>query len=146
MFIQDTLYAGADGLYIVDSIVAGTSFSYTGRLPWTGTTGSILSSGTTAVYQGAVYTGANIGITSITNSGTVVTVTTSVPHGLALGNEIALTGTSASTNAPNGSWIVATITSPTVFTFNVVNAPTGSITGGTLYNRPPGLVLSLIHI
>lgn len=138
VYILDTTFAGADGLFIVDSIVAGTSFSYTAKIRFTGTTGSIFVSGTTSAYQGTVYTGAAIGISSITNSGTAVTITTSVPHGLALGNELALTGTSASTNAPNGSWVVSTVTSPTVFSFQVTNAPTGSITGGTLYCRPTG--------
>lgn len=139
VFIQDTLFAGADGLFVVDSIVGGTSFSYTARFTWTGSTGSILQSGITTVYSGSIFTGASIGLTSITNSGTTVTVTTSVPHGLTIGNEISLTGTSATTNAPNGSWFVATVTSPTVFAFTVINAPTGSITGGTLYARSPGL-------
>ena len=138
VFIQDTLFAGADGLYIVDSVVGGTSFSYTGRLPWTSTTGSILSVGTTAIFQGFLFTGAAITISSITNVGTLVTVTTGVPHGISLGNEIALTGTTASSNAPNGSWVVNTVISPTVFTFQTINTPTGSITGGALYIRSLG--------
>ena len=140
VFIQDTLFAGADGLFVVDSVSAGVSFTYTGRFIWTGTTGSILNSGITTIYAGTLFTGAAIPMSSITYTGTVVTITTSAPHGMALGNEIALTGTSASTNAPNGSWFVSTITSPTVFSFNVTNAPTGSVTGGSLYNRSPGLV------
>lgn len=138
VFIQDTLYAGADGLYIIDSVIAGTSFTYTGKYFYTGSTGSINISGVTQIFTGSIFTGASIGISSITNSGTVVTVTTSIPHGLVLGNEIALTGTSASSNAPNGSWLVATVATPTTFTFIATNAPTGSITGGTLYNRPLG--------
>lgn len=138
--VQDTAFAGADGTYIVDTSAGGTTITYTARAVYTGTTGSILVSGVTAVYSGTAFTGAAIGISSITNSGTAVTVTTSVPHGLYVGNEIGLTGTTASTNAPNGSWVVATVTSPTVFVFYAVNAPTGAIAGGTLYARPLGTV------
>ena len=141
IYMQDTTWAGADGLYIVDTSNGTTSFTYTARIQFTGTTGSIFNTGVTSAYQGSIFTGAAISLTSITNSGLAVTVTTSVPHGLALGNEIALTGTSASTNAPNGSWIVNTITSPTVFVFYVTAAPTGSITGGSLYVRPQGQAL-----
>lgn len=138
VYILDTTFAGADGLYIVNTVSAGAYFEYTARIRFTGTTGSIFSSGVTSVYTGAIFTGSAIAMTSITYSGTAVTITTTHPHGLAIGNEIALTGTSASTNAPNGSWVVATVTSPTVFVFYVDAAPTGSITGGTLYCRPTG--------
>jgi hypothetical protein len=138
VYILDTTYAGADGLYIVDTSNGSTSFTYTARLRYTGTTGSIFVSGITSGYTGSIYTGASIAMSGITYSSTAVTVTTTYPHGLAVGNEIALTGTSASTNAPNGSWTVATVTSPTSFVFYATNAPTGSITGGTLYCRPTG--------
>lgn len=140
IFVQDTLFAGADGTYIVDTSAGGTTITYTARAVYTGTTGTIFVSGVTAIYSGTAFTGASIGITSITNSSTAVTVTTSIPHGLYVGNEIALTGTTASTNPPNGSWVVATITSPTVFVFYVTSAPTGAIAGGTLYARPLGTV------
>lgn len=136
VFIQDTNWTGADGLYVVDTVSAGVNFTYTARIIYTGTTGSINVSGVTTIYTGSIFTGASIGLTSITFSSTTITVTTSIPHGLSVGNEIALTGTSASTNAPNGSWIVATVTSPTVFVFYATSAPTGSVTGGTLYVRP----------
>lgn len=137
-YILDTSFAGADGLYIVDTVSAGVNFTYTAKIRYTGTTGSIFVTGVTSVYQGTIYTGAAISISGITYSGTAITVTTSVPHGLALGNEIALTGTTASTNAPNGSWVVSTVTSPTVFVFQAINTPTGTVTGGTLYGRPTG--------
>lgn len=140
IFVADTAFAGADGTYIVDTSAGGTTITYTGRAAFTGTTGSIFVSGVTAVYTGSAYTGAAIGLTSITNSSTAVTVTTSVPHGLYVGNEIALTGTTASTNAPNGSWVVASVATPTTFVFYATLAPTGAISGGTLYARPLGTV------
>jgi len=57
------------------------------------------------------------------------------------GNEIALTGASASTFAPNGSWVIGTVANATSFSIYPTNAPTGSITGGTLYTRPQGQLL-----
>ena len=144
VYIQDTTFAGADGLYIIDSVVASTSFSYTARVPFNGPTGTIYNSAATSVYQGSTFTNANIAISSITTNGTNasnVQITTAGPHGLSIGNEIALTGTSASTFAPNGSWIVATVANSNAFSVYTTNAPTGSITGGSLYVRPQGQFL-----
>ena len=139
IFMQDTTWAGADGLFMVETS-SGVNFTYTARIAYPGTTGSINNTNTTNIYQGYVFTGASIGLSNVTYSGTVVTVTCSIPHGLLLGNEIGIIGLTASTNAPNGSWTVATVTSPTVFTYNVLSAPTGTIAFGsaTLYVRPQG--------
>lgn len=146
VFIQDATWQGATGLYIVDSVVSSgggaNAFLYTARYPFTGTTGSIFDSNNTTVFIGGTFSNSvTIPVTSNTYTGTNVTFTTTNAHGLAVGNEIAVTGTSASTNPPNGSWIVQTVDSPTTFTFAVTNAPTGSITGGSLYVRPQGLAL-----
>ena len=144
VYIQDTLWAGADGLYTVDSNVTSTSFNYTARIPYTGTTGTIYNSLATTVYNGYPYSNANIAVSTVVANGTNasnVQVTTTYPHGLSLGNEIALTNTSASTFAPNGSWVVSTIANANSFSVYTVNAPTGSITGGTLYTRPQGQFL-----
>jgi len=127
--VIDPVYAGAEGIYVVDSVVAGTSASYTGKFYYTGAGSgvSINNLGVTAVYSGNIFSGAQIPISSITNSGTAVTVTTSGPHGLMLGNDIAITGTTATTNAPNGSWTIGSVPSPTTFITYVASAPTGSI-------------------
>lgn len=144
--IQETTWSGADGVYIIDSISAGVSFSYTARIQFTGTTGSIYSANNTAVYQGYVFTGASIGAagtaTFTPGTGNAVAVVTAIPHGLLVGNEIAVTGITG-TNPPNGSWIVATVTSPTAFTFYANAAASGlTVTSALLYNRPQG---SAIH-
>ena len=139
VFMQDTTWAGADGLFMVDAS-SGSAFTYTARIAYPGTTGSINNANTTNIYRGYVFTGAAIGLSTVTFSGTVITVTCSVPHGLLLGNEIGIIGLTATTNAPNGSWTVATVSSPTVFTYNVISTPTGTIGYGsaTLYVRPQG--------
>ena len=140
IYTQDTTWSGADGLYVIDSVPLTTSYTYTARAYYTGTTGSIYASGTTTGYQGYVFSGASIPISSITYNNLAVTVTTTYNHGLLLGNEIAIVGTTATTNAPNGSWYVASVTSPTTFTYYPfsVGAPTGSIGFGSafLYCRP----------
>jgi len=59
-------------------------------------------------------------------------------HGLEVGNEIAVTGSSG-TNV-NGSWVVARVESPTRFYYFPDAAPSGSVNSGTkkLYPRPQG--------
>ena len=139
--VQDTLFGGADGTYMIDSVTTNT-IVYTARYTYTSATGTIFNANTTTAYQGFLFTGAAIPISGATYSGSLVTVTTSVAHGLAIGNEIALTGATASTNVPNGSWVVCTILSPTVFIFNSSATPTGTlnISAASLYVRPLGSV------
>jgi hypothetical protein len=143
----DSLFAGADGLYIVDSntVVNGANtFSYTGKYAFTGTTGSIFNSGVTVSYQGQVFSNAAISIASASvATGNLVTVITSQAHNLSPGNEIAFTGA----NTANGSWTVSTVVSPTVFQFyasNGVSTPTTgavTVTNASLYTRPQGLAV-----
>jgi hypothetical protein len=139
--VQDTLFGGADGTYMIDSITTNT-IVYTARYTYTSATGTIFNPNTTTAYQGFIFTGAAIPMSGATYSGNLITVTTTVAHGLALGNEIALTGATASTNVPNGSWIVATILSPNVFIFVASGTPTGTlnISAASLYVRPLGSV------
>ena len=102
----------------------------------------------TYVYLGYFYSacGFAVGANAITNSGTTCTATTTNPHGLSAGSLVYVTGTSATTNAPNGAWVVATVPTANTFTFTVVNAPTGTITNSanstTIYARPAGYVES----
>lgn len=142
IFIQETTWTGADGLYIVDTVSAGVSFTYTARIPFTGTTGTIFTTGVTTVYQGTVFTGASIGAagtaTFTPGTGTAVAVVTAIPHGLVVGNEIGVTGITG-TNPPNGSWVVATVISPTAFTFYANAAASGlTVSSALIYVRPQG--------
>lgn len=139
VYVQDTLFAGADGLYLVDSVSAGVSFSYTARSAFTGVTGSIFVTGVTTAYQGTLFSNAAITFSSIGFSGNLINVVTSVPHGLAVGNEIAVSGTSQA-NA-NGSWVVSTVGNSSAFSYYCVTAPAGNPTGGNIYVRPQGQFL-----
>ena len=144
VYIQDTLFPGANGVFIIDSVNNGQqTFTYTARYNWTAGSGGIYDSARTAVYTGIHYTGSDIGgtITLAAASGAMsgaVQVDCTQAHGFEVGNEIAVTG-SAGTNV-NGSWTVARVESPTRFYYFPDAAPTGSINTGTkkLYPRPQG--------
>jgi len=141
--VQDTYLNIANGNFIVETVgAANTSFTYTARATNTGTVTQIFDSNKTGIFSGTVYTNAGIGTTLsfISNTvGSAITVTTSVPHGLAIGNEVAIVGTS--TVSANGSFFVAGITSSRTFTYYANTASTVNPTGGTLYVRPQGQFL-----
>jgi hypothetical protein len=130
--VIDSNYAGADGVYIVDSVTT-TTFSYTGKFYFTGSSGSIYNNGATTLYYGGVYStfsALSNQLASISYSGTQVTITTNAnfPHGMVPGNEIAVTGvTTSGSNPPNGSWVVATASTPLILQTYVNTAPTGTL-------------------
>jgi len=150
--IVDSIFAGADGQYIVDAnnnltnanaLGAANTFTYTGKYYFTGTTGSIYNNGITIGYQGSTYSNTSINIAGATIiSQNVVQVTTGQPHGLVIGNEIGLTGASTA----NGSWQISTVVNPYTFQYNttgILSLSAGSVTttGATLYVRPQGLAV-----
>ena len=138
IFVQDATWEGANGLFTANS--TGTTFTYTAQYA-APTTGSILNTGVTALYQGQIFTGAQIGGTPTFawTAGLPITVTTTVPHGLAIGNEIVVIGTSQA-NA-NGAFTVYRIISETQFVYYARVAPAAAPTGGQLFTRPQGSAL-----
>jgi len=149
IYMQDTTFPGANGVFIVDSVdgVNPSNFTYTAKYNWTPASGGIYDAARTALYSGIHYTGSDVGgtITLAAGSGTMlgaVQVDTTQAHGFEVGNEIAVVGSSG-TNV-NGSWTVARVESPTRFYYFPDAAPTGSVNSGTkkLYPRPQG---SSIH-
>jgi len=143
--VRDTYLAIANGNYLVESVTSNTSFTYTGKAVNTGAVTSILDANKTVVFTGAIFTGAQIGAApTVSYSGNAVTVTTTIPHGLSLGNEVALTGiTTSGTNPPNGSNFVARIISATQFVVYVPATPTGTLTAtsAAVYCVPSGQFL-----
>ena len=140
--VQDTYLSIANGNFIVESVGAGnTNFTYTARATNTGTVTQIFDPNKTGIFSGTVYSGAAIGGTPLFgwSSGQAIPVSTSVPHGLAIGNEVAIVGSSQA-NA-NGSYVVAGITSSRTFTYYSNTAPSGNPTGGVVYVRPQGQFL-----
>jgi hypothetical protein len=139
-FIQDTTFVGADGLYVAEySNLAANTVQYTGKVQYTGTAANLFTSNVTSAYYGNTYSNTIITLSNVAFRGNIIDVSTAIPHGLLIGNEIALVlATGGGSFAPNGSWTVSTVTNNTSFSFFANNAPTGSIVGGNLYVRPTG--------
>jgi hypothetical protein len=143
--VQDTFLANANGNFIVESGGGTGTFTYIGRSQNRTIIQDLLDPNKTAVYPGTLYTDARIGGTpSVSSSGLAVTITTTVPHGLSIGNTIAVTGLTG-TNPPNGAYQVATVATPTTFVYyadpgegtpSSLNASAASV-----YVRPQGQFL-----
>jgi hypothetical protein len=142
--VQDTLNPIANGTFAVDagSIVSNTSFTYTARAA-AAATGSIFDSNKSSITIGNYYTNAAIGgAPTITYVANKIKVVTTIPHGLSIGNEVQVAGTTAGTSgAPNGTWVVSQVESPTAFYFYSSVTPVGAISGGLVYTRPQGAFL-----
>jgi len=140
-----TVASTATGSTSTASFSANAWISYTSRSANSTSITNILDANKTAIYSANFYSGVSIGSSpTITYSGNAVTVVTSVNHGLALGNEVAITGvTTSGTNAPNGSFVVATVVNPTTFIIYTANTPTGTLTStsASVYVRPQGQFL-----
>lgn len=141
--VQDSYLNIANGNFIIETVTGSgnTIFTYTARATNTTTVTNIFDSNKTGIFSGTTYTNAQIGGTPTFgwSSGTLISVTTTVPHGLAIGNEVSVVGTSQA-NA-NGSFVVATITSSTSFTYYSTTAPAANPTGGRIFVRPQGQFL-----
>jgi hypothetical protein len=135
VYIQDSTFVGANGLFVANG--TGTTFTYTAQFPATAS-GSILNAGVTVMYIGLRFTNAQVGGTPTFGwtSGTLIPVTTTVPHGLSVGNEITITG-SSEVNA-NGSWLVARVQSNNIFHYYSITAPAANPTGGSVFTRAQG--------
>lgn len=145
IFVQGTTQSVANGWFVV-ATSPGITFTYT--VASTAGSGSILDATKTYIYAGNFYSGSGIpltGTTAFTFSTTTITVATTNAHGLSVGDGIFVVGLTATTNAPNGSFIVATTPSVNRFTYIALAAPTGTIgnTAGStnLYPRPFGNVI-----
>ena len=143
--VQDSTNSFADGTFLVDTVPSSTQLTYTAL----GVVNGSIQDGTyTTVYGGGIFDGARIPVANSASaasySGTSITITTANPHGLLPGTPVLVRGFTASTNAPNGNWIVDTVPTPTTFRYTVAAAPTGTLAAGTnfqsllLYVRPEG--------
>lgn len=141
--VQDTFLNIANGNFIVESVsgAGNTIFTYTARATNTTSINNIRDPNKTGIFSGTTYSNAAIGGTPTFGwtSGTAIPVTTTIPHGLSIGNEIAVVG-SSQVNA-NGSFVVATVNSSTQFTYYSITAPVSNPTGGRIFVRPQGQFL-----
>jgi hypothetical protein len=146
--VLDTYLVIANGNFIVESVTTSSphTFTYTSYAQNSTSVTEIFDPQKSSVSRNAFYTGAQIGgaPSAMTYAADgAITVTTSQLHCLALGNEISVTGTTASTNAPNGNFYVARIISPTQFVYYVTDVPTGTIGFGSaaIFNRQQSLFM-----
>jgi hypothetical protein len=141
--VQDTFLNIANGNFLVESTsgAGNTIFTYSARATNTTAVTNIFDLNKTGIFSGTTYNSAAIGGTPTFGwtSGQAIPVTTTVPHGLAIGNEVAIVGTNQ-VNA-NGSYVVAGITSSRTFTYYANTAPAANPTGGLIYVRPQGQFL-----
>lgn len=143
--VQDTFLNIANGNFIVESTTS-TSLTYTARAQNSTAITNIFDSNKTGIFSGTTYANATIGLGSAivqTPGGNAVRVTTTVPHGLSIGNEIAIANLGGTT-PPNGSFVISGITSSRTFTFYTSGPnPSGLTTSGgvNIYVRPQGQFL-----
>ena len=133
VYITDTFSVTANGSYTVLTRPSESSFTYSasGSTPSGWASQTIFDTNKTVVAMVPYYSGAALPISTLASSGNLITVTTSSPHGLHIGNEITIIGSVAAATPPNGTFIVASVTSPTVFVVYVATAPTTLTTSGS---------------
>ena len=139
VYVQDAILNIVNGNFVVESNsgAGNTIFTYTARATNTTAITDVFDPTKTGIYSGTTYTGAAIGGAPTfvtTNVGTAITVTTTIPHGLALGSEVAIVGSSRT--EANGSFVVSTVNSNTTFTYYSQFIPAANPTGGIVYVRP----------
>ena len=148
VYIQDTQWNPANGLFLIETVPGGTSFTYRARESWkTGFTPSTTISDAdipTLVFDAPFFTGSGLGgtITYSAPVGQRNDITCSLPHGLEIGNDIALVNNQpgSTTTSTYGNHIVYSITTPFIFSVygdaTLSGTPTAS--ANTVYVRPPG--------
>jgi hypothetical protein len=144
--VQDTFLNPANGNFLVESVAgAGNSiFRYTARSNNTTTITSIFDPNKTGIFSGTTYSNAQIGGTLAgfqTSLSGVVTFTTTIPHGLAIGNVIAIRGVSATAGPINGAFSIVRIPSNTQVSIAVTIVPSADIAGGQAFVIPQGQFL-----
>jgi hypothetical protein len=138
-------FSRAEGTFFINTVPTGNSFTYYAKAKVGTTFNEVLSTTYTQVRRGGLYTGATIGVPTITYSNvtspSTITVTFATAHGLVPGTT--LTVTQSSDNGSNnhtlasGPFFVETVPSTTTITYTA-RAP-GAITGvitGAVYTRP----------
>lgn len=140
--VLDTYLPVGNGNFVVETIPTTTTFTYSAKALNTSTTLSkIFDKNKTSIVIGSIFSNAAIGGTPLTTSYTsgAVKVTTSVPHGLALGNEIAVVGytglTATSAYTSGGATSQATVVLADITRLYIgqsLVSGTGQVAGATI--------------
>lgn len=152
-----TNFSAADGSYIIFSAPTTSSITYFARGVVGTASGQSLYTTTTLAKRGALYTGSSIPVTSAASSGatpSVITITTTAPHGLIPNQNIHVI-IAAGTNAAlaSGPFNITSVPSTTTFTYTAraggaVTAPATvtlyAISNALVVHRPQdgGVILS----
>jgi hypothetical protein len=132
----------AEGFFLVTANTTSTSFTYYAK-------GAVAASPTASIFtqytvcrKGGIFNNgqAKIQVSSISQSGTTVTVTTTTTHGLVPGTPLtgtSWTPTSGSLNT-QGDYFIDSVATATTFTFTSITSLTGTGVGagGSLYVQP----------
>ena len=133
VFVVDTLWAPADGTFMVDAVQVGQWFRYTPKQRYINignTSTNIFLANVTAISNGSIYSRSNIGIANINFTSTFANgiITTTQPHGLSLGNEVVVQGAFAATSgSPNGTFTITGVYSNTTFRIDSNVAPVSTV-------------------
>jgi len=151
IFIQNSNSSSANGWWTITAVSTNVSITVQIAAGTSVPVANQYNAALTYAYLGYFYSNCGIQVgtgsgAAFTASSTTVTGTTTNPHGLSAGSFIYVQGTTAATsNPPNGAWVVATVPTANTFTFTVNTAPVGTITAAaganaTLFARPSGFV------
>jgi len=140
IFVTDALLTPANGNFIVETGGGTTVWTYKARSTNNSAFTAVFDPNKTTIHTGNFFTNAPInpqGSYIVNTSNKAVIVTTPTPHGLAIGNEIQVTGITG-TNPPNGAFEVATLRSPTEFVYYTDGGVPSALGVGSmnLYVRP----------
>ena len=138
--VTDVFKSYANGNFTITSVPNTTSFTYISKAVNNTTLTALFDANKSQVFTGSFYAGAQIGGTpTYAFTTTRITVTTTIPHGLAIGNTIAVIGSTQV--SANGTWVVVAIPSSTSFVYYSNSAPGATPSGGQIYVVPQGQVL-----
>jgi hypothetical protein len=147
--VQDTTNFRAEGTFLVNTTPTPTTFTYFARGL---VSGSIAIANYSTVYGGDTFDNAHIpggiaststlnGFAATTSGGnpSVITLSFNQPHGLFPGTPIVINNTSGM----NGNWIVKTVPTPRVLTFDISDTVVTSVStssSSVIYTKPEGYV------
>ena len=145
IFVQDALLNPCNGNFLLESGGGTTVGYYSARSTNNSSFSAVFDQNKTVINTGTLYSSAAIGPVGgyiVNTSNKAVTVQCLQPHGLAIGNEIVVSGITG-TNPPNGAVEVCSITNPTTFTYMATGATPSALAVGAMniYIRPQGQVL-----
>ena len=145
IFVQDALLNPCNGNFLLESGGGTTVGYYIARATNNSSFTAVFDQYKTAIYSGNYYTNAKINGTGnyiVNTSSKAITVQCLQPHGLAIGNEIVVTGITG-TNPPNGSFEVASVVNNTTFVYYTTGAVPSALTVSAMdiYVRPQGQFL-----